>query len=352
MSLEATIGVETPIVLGPFGGVSSVDLAAVVSDRGGLGSFGLYGYDAERIRQTVTALRARTRRPFALNLWVPTGGEAAPAETATATAFAEAAASVAPLFAEVGLEVPGLPDAFLPPFGEQVDAVLDARPAAVSFVFGVPPADVVERAHRAGIVVIGTATTVDEAVALEHGGVDVVVASGSEAGGHRTSFLRPPEQSIVGTMALVPQVVDAVGVPVVAAGGIAERRGVAAAAALGADGVQVGTAFLHTRQSAAPESHRQAIAAAAAHDTVLTRAMSGRLARGLPNRATRVIEESGAIAPFPAQNWLTGRFRAEASRLDRGELLSLWAGQSAALAHLDDASAVFDELRAGLPPAH
>ncbi|GLK16745.1 oxidoreductase [Herbiconiux flava] len=352
MSLGAAIGVEVPIVLGPFGGVSSVELAAVVSDRGGLGSFGLYGYDAARIRQVAAELHARTRRPFALNLWVPTGDEAAPAESATATAFAKAAASVAPLFAEVGLEMPGLPDAFLPPFGEQVDAVLEARPAAVSFVFGVPPEDVVERTHRAGIVVIGTATTVDEALALEHGGVDVVVASGSEAGGHRTSFLRPPEQSLVGTMALVPQVVDAVGVPVVAAGGIAERRGVAAAAALGADGVQVGTAFLRTRQSAAPESHRQAIAAAAAHDTVLTRAMSGRLARGLPNRATRIVEESGAIAPFPTQNWLTGRFRAEASRLDRGELLSLWAGQSAALAQLDDAGAVFDELRAGFPPAH
>jgi nitronate monooxygenase len=353
MSLGATIGVEAPIVLGPFGGVSSVELAAIVSDRGGLGSFGLYGYDAERIRQVAAELHARTRRPFALNLWVPTGDEAEPADTATATAtaFAKAAASVAPLFAEVGLEVPGLPDAFLPPFGEQVDAVLEARPAAVSFVFGVQPEDVVERAHRAGIVVIGTATTVDEAVALERGGVDVIVASGSEAGGHRTSFLRPPEQSLVGTMALVPQVVDAVGVPVVAAGGIADRRGVAAASALGADGVQVGTAFLRTRQSAAPESHRQAIAAAAAHDTVLTRAMSGRLARGLPNRALRTIEEAGAVAPFPAQNWLTGRFRAEASRLDRGELLSLWAGQSAALARLDDATAVFDELSAGLPPA-
>ncbi|NQX35827.1 nitronate monooxygenase [Herbiconiux sp. VKM Ac-2851] len=351
MSLGATIGVEAPIVLGPFGGVSSVELAAIVSDRGGLGTFGLYGYDAERIRQVAAELHARTRRPFALNLWVPTGDEAEPADAATAPAFAKAAASVAPLFAEVGLEVPGLPDAFLPPFGEQVDAVLEARPAAVSFVFGVPPEDVVERAHRAGIVVIGTATTVDEAVALERGGVDVIVASGSDAGGHRTSFLRPAEQSLVGTMALVPQVVDAVGVPVVAAGGIADRRGVAAASALGADGVQVGTAFLRTQQSAAPESHRQAIPAAAAHDTVLTRAMSGRLARGLPNRALRTIEEADAIAPFPAQNWLTGRFRAAASRLDRGDLLSLWAGQSAALARLDDATAVFDELRAGLPPA-
>ncbi|WP_370545031.1 NAD(P)H-dependent flavin oxidoreductase [Herbiconiux sp. VKM Ac-1786] len=300
VSLDDTLGVETPVVLGPFGGVSSIELTALVSDRGGLGSFGLYGYDADRIRQTAAAMQARTPRPFALNLWVPTGDEAEPADAATA--FAEAAASVASLFAEVGLEPPGLPESFLPPFGEQVDAVLEVRPSAVSFVFGVPPADVVERAHRAGIVVLGTATTVDEAVALEQGGVDVVVASGSEAGGHRTSFLRPAEQSLVGTMALVPQVVDAVGVPVVAAGGIADRRGVAAAFALGAVGVQVGTAFLRTRQSAAPESHQQAIAAAAAHDTVLTRAMSGRLARGLPNRALRRIEAGGAIAPFPAQN--------------------------------------------------
>ena len=180
--------------------------------------------------------------------------------------------------------------------------------------------------------------------------MDAVVATGFEAAGHRVSFLRGAEQSLVGTMALVPQVADAVAVPVIAAGGIADRRGVAAAFALGAAGVQVGTAFLRTRQSAAPESHRAGIPAASAEETVLTRAMSGRLARGIRNRAVQEIEAAGAIAPFPVQNWLTGGFRAAAAQQDRGELLSLWAGQAAPLAREEDARRVFEELLAGVPP--
>jgi nitronate monooxygenase len=216
-------------------------------------------------------------------------------------------------------------------------------------VFGVPSHHVIAAAHSRGIRVIGTATTVAEAVALAEAGVDAVIASGAEAAGHRVSFLRAAEDSLVGTFALVPQVVDAVDVPVIAAGGIADRRGVAAAFALGAAGVQVGTAFLRTRQSAVTDAHRRAIAAAADTDTVLTRAMSGRLARGIPNRAMRMIETAGVIAPFPAQNWLTGQFRAEAGRRGDGDLVSLWAGQASALATREEAADVFAELVAGLP---
>lgn len=344
-ALTELLGIDHPIVLGPFGGVSSVALAAAVSEAGGLGSYGLYGYDAARIAATAAELRAATARPFALNIWLPTGDEVTPADVD----LDAAREAVAPFFAELDLEQPPLPERFLPSFEEQSAAVLDAHPAVLSVVFGVPPRDLVDRAHARGIVVIGAATTVDEAVALETGGVDAVVATGAEAGGHRVSFLRPAEESLVGTFALVPQVVDAVRVPVVAAGGITDRRGVAAAFALGASGVQVGTAFLATRQSAAPPSHRAAIADSGAYGTALTRAMSGRLARGIPNRAMRTIEGAGVIAPFPAQNWLTGRFRAEAARQDRGDLLSLWAGQSAPLARGGDAADVFAELRAGLP---
>jgi len=342
--LTELLGIEHPIVLGPFGGVSSVALTAAVSGLGGLGSYGLYGYDAARIAATAAELRAATDRPFALNLWLPTGDEVTPREVD----LTASRAAVAPLFAELDLTQPDTPDAFLPSFDEQVAAVLDARPAVLSLVFGVPPRGLIDEAHARGIVVVGAATTVEEAVALEAGGVDAVVATGMEAGGHRVAFLRPPEESLVGTFALVPQVADAVGIPVIAAGGIADRRGVAAALALGADGVQVGTAFLATRESVAPPSHRAAIAAATGNATVLTRAMSGRVARGIPNRAVRAIEESDAIAPFPAQNWLTGRFRAEAARQDRADLLSLWAGQGAPLARYPDATSVFAELRAGI----
>src|SRR5690606_11676924 len=165
-------------------------------------------------------------------------------------------------------------DPVLPSFEVRGAAGLAASQRVVSVVYAVPRADFVDAAHARGSVGMGTATTVDEAIALERGGVDVVVASGAEAAGHRVSFLEPAESSLVGTLALVPQVVDAVRVPVIAAGGIADRRGVAAALALGAEGVQVGTAFLATRQSAASDGHRAAIRSTPAHGTVLTRAMS------------------------------------------------------------------------------
>ena len=175
--------------------------------------------------------------------------------------------------------------------------------------------------------------------------MDAVVASGMEAGGHRVSFLRPAEESLVGTFALVPQVVDAVDVPVIAAGGIADARGVAAALVLGASGAMIGTAFLATDQSGTSAAHRDALRSDAARETVLTRAMSGRLARGIPNRATREIADP---APFPLQNWLTGLFRARAAELGRAELLSLWAGQAAAIARQRDAAALLRELAAGV----
>lgn len=347
--LRTMLGIDQPIVLGPFGGLSSVALTAAVSELGGLGSFGLYGYDAGRIAEASAAIRTATGRPFNLNVWLPLRYASTDAPLAP-VAYEASVDALRPFFDEVGLAVPeDPPTAYLPSFAEQWDAVLEARPAVASFVFGVPSAEVVESARARGIRLVGTATSVDEAVALESSGVDAIVATGLEAGGHRVSFLREPEQSLIGSISLIPQVVDAVTVPVIAAGGIADRRGVAAALALGAAGVQVGTAFLRTRQSATNDAHREAIGVTAAHETVLTRAMSGRLARGARNRAVREIEAGGVIAPFPVQNWLTGKFRAEAVRQGRGDLQSLWMGQSAALAVHDDVRAVFDELAAGLP---
>ncbi len=345
--MTGLLGVTHPVLLGPFGGLSSIALTAAVSELGGLGGYGLYGYGPDRIRDTIARLKDATDQPFAVNLWLPTGDEVVPAHVDLAP-FIDA---LAPLYAEVGIELPSPPTAFLPDVDAQLDAALDAEPAVLSLVFGVPSRELVERAHARGVLVVGTATTVAEAVALDASGVDAVVASGAEAGGHRVSFLAAPERSLVGTFALVPQVVDAVRVPVLAAGGIADRRGVAAAFALGASGVQVGTAFLRTWESAATDAHRRAIAEAADTATVLTRAMSGRLARGIPNRAMHEIEASGVIAPFPAQNWLAGLFRAAAGEQGRGDLVSLWAGQAAGLARHETAADVFAELIAGVPTA-
>lgn len=347
--LTSMLGIDRPIVLGPFGGLSSVELTATVCELGGLGSFGLYGYDADRIAEAASAIRASTSRPFNLNIWLPLTEPEADAPLPRPD-YDDAVEALRPFFDEVGVPVPTEPPAqYLPSFDEQWEAVLEARPAVASFVFGVPAEGVVESARAHGIRLVGTATSVDEAVALEGSGVDAIVATGLEAGGHRVSFLRQPERALVGSMSLIPQVVDAVGVPVIAAGGIADRRGVAAAFALGAAGVQVGTAFLRTRQSATNDAHRAAIGATAAHDTVLTRAMSGRLARGAANRVIHEIEQGGVIAPFPVQNWMTGKFRAEAIRQGRADLQSLWMGQSAPLAVHDEVRDAFEELAAGIP---
>ncbi|WP_442542797.1 NAD(P)H-dependent flavin oxidoreductase [Arthrobacter sp. KN11-1C] len=329
------LNIELPIVLGPFGGLSSVELAATVSEAGGLGSYGLYGYDAERIAATARELREATGKPFALNLWLPIEGEEPP--TAGARQFAAYVDILRPYFELVGVEPPAQPDAYQPDLQEQIQAAIDARPAVLSFVFGVPSGAVIEEAHRNGIVVAGTATTVDEAVALDAGGVDAIVATGMEAGGHRVSFLRAPEDSLVGSMALVPQVVDAVSVPVIAAGGISDGRGVAAALALGADAVQIGSAFLATRQSAISPAHLAAMRGPDAAHTVLTRALSGRLARGIPNRIIAELADPAAHAPFPIQNWLTGKFRPAAAAQGIPDLMSLWAGQSTPLIREDDA---------------
>lgn len=342
--LRGLFGIEHPIVLGPFGGLSSVALTAAVSDAGGLGGFGLYGFDGDRIRSTVAELRAATARPFAVNIWLPTGDEVEP--NPQHTVFAQA---LQPFYEAVGLDVPARPEQYVPTLDEQLDAIWESAPPVLSVVFGVPSAELTDEARRRGIRVVGTATTVAEARALADAGVDAVVATGLEAGGHRVSFLRPAEESLVGALALVPQVVDAVDVPVIAAGGIADRRGVAAAFALGASAVQVGTAFLATAESATTAAHREAIRATAAEETVLTRAMSGRLARGARNRAVRAIEASGTIAPFPMQNWLTGRFRAVANEQGLGELQSLWMGQGAPLVRAHTASDAFAELLAGVP---
>jgi len=337
------VGVEQPIVLGPFGGLSSVELAATVSNGGGLGSYGLYGYDADRIHDTGRSLRRLTVKPFALNIWLPIAGKAEP--TPSDDEFDRYVQPLSQYFAELGLPLPARPERYLPDVDEQVAAVLEVRPAVLSVVFGVPDISLVDAAHERGIVVVGTATTVDEAVVLDEAGVDAIVASGTEAGGHRVSFLRPPEDSLVGLFSLVPQVADAVSVPVVAAGGVADGRGIRAAFELGADAVQVGTAFLATKESGASAAHRAALRSPEARSTVLTRALSGRLARGIPNRVTRDVTDP---APFPVQNWLTGRFRPTAADRGVGELLSLWAGQSAPMQREADAATLLAELIDGI----
>ncbi|MFZ5841607.1 MAG: NAD(P)H-dependent flavin oxidoreductase [Pseudomonadota bacterium] len=325
------LGLLLPIIQGPFGGgLSSVDLAVAVSEAGGLGSFGVHHLAPEHILATAAAIRQRTQRPFALNLWLPYQDSENP--QLSDQQFAEHIGMLKPYFTELGLPLPKKPEQFWPRYDDQIEALLAARPAVFSFVYGVPSAEVLRRCKELDIVTLGAATTPDEALALEQAGVDMVVASGFEAGGHRVSFLRPAEDSLTGTFALLPQVVDAVSIPVIAAGGIADARGVAAALMLGADAVQIGTAFLACAESSATELHRNLLFSPAAKYTALTKVFSGRLARGIANRLMSELKAHEHELPrYPIQYWLAGTLKAAAQAQGRSDLLALWSGQAAPL---------------------
>jgi nitronate monooxygenase len=243
-------------------------------------------------------------------------------------------ARLAPLYAEFGL-TPEAPARWCEDFAAQFEALVAARPAVASFTFGILDGAQVERLHGAGCVVVGTATTLAEALAWQDVGADAVCASGMEAGGHRGTFLGDVDASLVGTMALIPQCVDALRIPVIAAGGIMDGRGIAAAQALGAQAVQMGTAFLACPESGITPAQRAAMARAQGTDTRITRAYSGRPARGIVNTMMeRLAADEAAIPPYPIQNALTGALRRAAGVQGRADYLSLWAGQGVGAARV------------------
>jgi nitronate monooxygenase len=314
-----------PIIQAPMVGAAGVELALAVCAAGGLGSLGAGGLSPDAIEAQAAILR-ETERPFALNLFVlrpvrPSG-----------EAVSEAIERLAPWYAELGLPPPDAPNDFAPDFDAQLAALVRAAPPAASFTFGqLTPAEIAAL-HAAGTLVIGTATTVAEARAWAEVGADAICAQGFEAGGHRGHFLAELEASLVGTMALVPAIRAATDLPVIAAGGIMEGRGVAAALALGAVAVQMGTGFLLADESAVSAPWRQALADAPDEATRLTRAFSGRYARGLENRFMREMRPIEAqIPPYPVQNRLTQPLRAAAAAAGDPEMISLWAGQAVKL---------------------
>jgi nitronate monooxygenase len=227
--------------------------------------------------------------------------------------------------------------------------LLDARVPIFSFICGVPPKEILDECRAQGMLTIGTATTPDEAIALDQAGVNVIVASGFEAGGHRGSFLLSAEESLTGTFSLTPQVVAAVSVPVVAAGGIADARGIVAAFALGAEGVQLGTAFLTSDESGASVHHRRALLSGKARRTALTRGFTGRLARGIHNQLLEELNRRGVeILPYPLQRALVRNLSILAEKAANPELLPLWAGQSASLSRETDATVLLHKLLSGV----
>lgn len=323
------LGISAPIVLGPFGAnISSEDLVALVSEAGGLGIFGANALSPARIVDVAARLRTRTAKPFGLNLWIPTPGQ----PLAEPVGFEQAMARLQPFYDELGLETPSPPARFSEDYHEQIEAVLEARPAVFSFVFGAPAPGLLAECRRRDIVTIGTATSVPEAEYLEAAGVDAIVVTGFEAGGHRASFLEAPENSLHGLVALLPRAADRVTKPLVAAGGIADGRGVAAALTLGASAVQIGTAFLACDESSIDAAYHAALFGPKGETTCLTRAFSGRLARAIPNRFTSAMADDAAdIAPYPVQSWLTSKLRNAARQRGSSEMQNWWAGQAAPL---------------------
>ena len=334
--------VQHPIFQAPLaGGGDTPDLVAAVSNAGGLGFIGAAYLSPDQIALVANSVKAKTTRPFGINLFAPS------APVSPSISSEAAIRRVAAYFSELGLPAPSLPAGPAFSLADQLAAALETGASVFSFTFGLLPAEAMQSIKRMGIFAMGTATTVSEAIELEKAGVDAIVAQGSEAGGHRGTFSGDFSASMIGTISLVPQVVDAVRVPVIASGGIMDGRGIAAALALGASAVQLGTAFLTCKESGIPEAYRQAILDAKEDQTRITRAFSGRPARGIVNRFMTEVESNDhgeAILPFPLQNALTRPLRTAAAKDGRSEFLSLWAGQGVRMARRQSAAELMTKL--------
>jgi nitronate monooxygenase len=324
--LQALLGIELPIIQAPMAGVQGSALAVAVSNAGGLGSLPCAMLGVDAMKSELAAIKARSPRPFNVNFFC----YSPPAPSAEREAAWRAVLSR--YYAEFGLSTDDISSGpGRMPFGpETTDALSEFRPAVVSFHFGLPSPELLARVKAWGAKILSSATTVDEARWLEARGVDAIIAQGLEAGGHRGIFLSDDLTTQAGTFALLPQVVRAVGVPVIAAGGIADRRGVAAAMSLGAAGVQIGTAYLLCPEATTSKVHRAALKSEAARHTALTNLFTGRPARGIINRLMKELGPICAAAPeFPLATSAIAPLRSHAESRGSGDFSPLWSGQNA-----------------------
>ena len=345
MTLQQLLGIELPVIQAPMAGVQGSALAVAVCNAGGLGSLpcAMLGLDA--MRNELAAIRAQTSNPFNVNFFC----HAPP----TPSAEREAAwrAVLAPYYREHGIDVDTIPlgPGRTPFSSEAADVLGEFKPAVVSFHFGLPSAALLARVKAWGSKIVSSATTVEEGRWLEAHGVDVIIAQGLEAGGHRGMFLSDDPSSQVGTIALLPQMVRAVKLPVIAAGGIADARGVAAAMALGAAGVQIGTAYLLCPEATTSRVHRAALQSEAALHTALTNLFTGRPARGIVNRIMKELGPISTTAPaFPLATAAIAPLRAKAESTGSGDFSPLWSGQNASGCKDIPAAQLTRELAAGI----
>jgi len=330
------LNIEYPIIQAPMAGKPTTpELAAEVSNAGGLGMVGAGYFSVDKVKDTVRQVKELPSLPFGVNLFVVDEQDISSDELEKGFDVLE------PFRNELNMnnEMPDL--RFDNHLETKIEVLIEENVPVCSFTFGIPSTEILNRLKDNGILTIGTATTVEEAKAIEQAGMDAVVMQGSEAGGHRATFLGEANDSMVGTIALVPQTVDHVSIPVIASGGIMDGRGCAAAYMLGAKAVQMGTAFLTTYESGAPHAQKEAILDANEDHTVITKAFSGKEARGIQNRFTRFMEEQPFILPYPIQNSLTKGIRSEAAKQDNAELMSLRSGQGNRLSTMIGARELF-----------
>lgn len=325
--LTEKLGIQLPIIQAPIaGGATTPELVAAVSNAGGLGSLGAAYMQPDDIRSAIKKIRELTQKPFVVNLFIPEKFQENAQQTKMMCEIVEKAC------AELNIKINAPKPPYAPSFDEQFKILIAEKVPIFSFTLGIPGDEQINELQKNNILTIGTATTLKEAQLLQDKGIDIIAAQGSEAGGHRGSFLAPVADSLIGLFALLPQLVDHLNIPIVAAGGIMDARGIVAALTLGAAGVQMGTAFLSCPEAGTHPKYKELLLNIKEDHTVLTRAFSGKYARGIKNKFTeRMTLNNTDILDFPIQNAFTRPMRKEAEKQNNIDFMSLWAGQAAYL---------------------
>ena len=303
-------------------------MVAAVSNAGGLGGYGAYQLQPEEIKIIDRDIKAFTNKPYNINLWVNDADKEG--SCYTSDEFNKTAILYKPFFDELNIPLPAQPQNAAGKFEKQVEIIFECRPPVFSFVFGIPDEYVLKECKKLGIITVGAATTLDEALALENAGVDLIVATAMEAGGHRPSFLRSAEDSLTGTFVLVQQLAKHIHTPIISAGGIADANGINAMLSLGASGVQIGTAFLACEESGATDDYRNIIFSERAKYTTLTKSFTGRLGRGTAGIISEKMKGVPSL-PFPLQTTFMAPLRKAAAEQGKTDMITYWMGQGAPL---------------------
>jgi nitronate monooxygenase len=321
------LNIQYPILQGPMGGgFSTPALLASVSNAGGLGSFGAYTLSPEEIRQAGKEIQEVTNKPYNINLWVNDVDQTLidyPLEK-----IEKIKQLYKPYFDELGIPLPDLSADIPSKFEKQVEVLFEIKPAVFSFIFGIPSKEILKESKKLGIKTVGAATTLEEAFALEEAQVDAIVAAGFEAGGHRPSFLRPAQDSFTGLFSLLQQLKAKIKTPIIAAGGIVDAKGIKAAVTLGADAVQLGTAFMVTDESGAHPLHKEVLFSGALNPTTVSKSLTGRMGRMISNKISEGVPFETEVLPFPLQTKLIAPLRVAAIAQNRTDLISFWSGQN------------------------